>query len=47
MADDVVLNERERQHAKFRVEKYTDDRETQEFLRDYWDEEIDRLSAMS
>ena len=46
-ADDVELNERERQHAKFRVKTYTDDRETQEFLRDYWDEEIDRLSAMS
>ena len=29
------------------VQAYSDDRDTEELLRDYWDEEIDRLSAMS
>ena len=46
-ADDVFAKHQYRIHGKQAVQRYTDLRETEEFLRDYWDEEIDRLSAMS
>ena len=46
-ADNVDAKYHVQGHGKQAVQTYSDLRDTEELLRDYWDEEIDRLSAMS